>query len=59
VRDGDYVTACTQTCTGGAIRFGDLDDPDSDVYRLSRDKRAYQLLAELGTKPRVYYLREG
>lgn len=59
VRDGDYVTACTQTCTGGAIKFGDLDDPNSEVYRLSRDKRSSRLLEEMGTEPRVYYLKEG
>lgn len=58
VRDGDYVTACAQTCTGGAIRFGDLDDPSSEVYRLSRDKRAFRLLEEQGTRPRVTYLKE-
>ncbi len=59
LRDGDYVTACTQTCTGGAIRFGDLDDPQSEVYGLARDKRAFRLLDELGTHPRVIYLKEG
>jgi len=59
VKDGDYVTACAQTCTGAAIKFGDLDDPKSEVYRLSRDKRAFRLLEELGTEPRVYYLKEG
>jgi molybdopterin-containing oxidoreductase family iron-sulfur binding subunit len=58
VRDGDYITACAQTCTGGAIRFGDLDDPSSEVYRLSRDKRAFRLLEEQGTRPRVTYLKE-
>ncbi|MBI2370134.1 MAG: 4Fe-4S dicluster domain-containing protein [Deltaproteobacteria bacterium] len=59
VQDGDYVTACAQTCTGGAIRFGDLDDPKSEVHHLSRDKRAFRLLEELGTHPRVIYLAEG
>ncbi|MBI2554951.1 MAG: 4Fe-4S dicluster domain-containing protein [Candidatus Rokubacteria bacterium] len=59
LRDGDYTTACQQTCTGGAIKFGDLDDRQSEVHRLSRDKRAFRLLEELGTEPRVYYLKEG
>jgi molybdopterin-containing oxidoreductase family iron-sulfur binding subunit len=59
VRDGDYVTACAQTCTGGAIHFGDLDDPSSEVYRLSHDKRAFRLLEDQGNKPRVHYLKEG
>jgi molybdopterin-containing oxidoreductase family iron-sulfur binding subunit len=59
VKDGDYKTACQQTCPGAAIKFGDLDDPKSEVYRLSHDKRAFRLLEELGTAPRVYYLKEG
>jgi len=57
--EGDVVTACTQTCTGGAIYFGDLDDPESDVSRLSRSPRAFRLLEDLGTNPKVYYLKEG
>jgi molybdopterin-containing oxidoreductase family iron-sulfur binding subunit len=59
VKDGDYQTACQQTCTGGAIKFGDLDDSNSEVHRLTRDKRAFRLLEELGTVPRVFYLKEG
>lgn len=59
VRDGDYVTACTQTCPAKAIYFGDLDDPTSEVYKLSRSRRAFRLLEELGTEPRVYYLAGG
>lgn len=59
LRDGDVLTACTQTCTGGAIHFGDLDDPNSQVYKLSHSRRAVRLLEELGTQPKVYYLTEG
>ena len=36
--------------------FGDLNDPDSEVSRLIRDRGAYQLLEERGTDPQVYYL---
>ncbi|MBI4301955.1 MAG: 4Fe-4S dicluster domain-containing protein [Chloroflexi bacterium] len=57
--DGDVVPACVQTCTGRARYFGDLDDPNSQVYQLSRDTRATRLAEELGTKPKVYYLAEG
>jgi Fe-S-cluster-containing dehydrogenase component len=55
---GDYTTACAQSCPSGAIYFGDLDDPASEVARLSRSPRAFVLLEELGTRPKVYYLRE-
>jgi molybdopterin-containing oxidoreductase family iron-sulfur binding subunit len=53
------VPACVQTCPASAMAFGDLEDPNSDVYRLSNDKRAFRLLEHLGTKPQVYFLKEG
>lgn len=56
---GGVLPACAETCPAFAISFGDLDDPASDVYRLSRDRRAARLLEELGTRPKVYYLAEG
>lgn len=55
---GGVVSACSQTCPAFAISFGDLDNPGSDVHRLSRDKRAFRLLEDLGTRPQVYYLSE-
>lgn len=55
---GGVVSACSQTCPAFAISFGDLDNPGSDVHRLARDKRAFRLLEDLGTRPQVYYLSE-
>ncbi|MBX3258230.1 MAG: 4Fe-4S dicluster domain-containing protein [Labilithrix sp.] len=49
-------TACQQTCPSAAIVFGDLRDASSDVARLRSDERAYAVLGELGTEPRVRYL---
>jgi menaquinone reductase, iron-sulfur cluster-binding subunit len=42
-----------------AIVFGDLSDPGGEVSRLARSARAFRLLEELGTKPKVIYLAEG
>jgi len=59
LREGDYVPACVQSCPAKAMFFGDLNDPQTEVSRLSKDPRAFRLLEELGTEPKVYYLSEG
>jgi molybdopterin-containing oxidoreductase family iron-sulfur binding subunit len=59
LREGDYVPACVESCPSGAMYFGDLDDPNSKVAALADSARAFRLLEELGTEPKVYYLREG
>ncbi len=53
----DYVPACMEACPSGAILFGDLDDPTSAVTQAARTTRAYHLLEELGTYPKVTYLK--
>jgi Fe-S-cluster-containing dehydrogenase component len=55
-RTGPVVTACQQTCPTGAIIFGSLTDPSSDVVRLRDDPRCFSALDQLGTVPRVRYL---
>jgi molybdopterin-containing oxidoreductase family iron-sulfur binding subunit len=56
VRDGDIRTACQQACPTDAIVFGDINDPDSQVSRLKAEAHNYELLADLGTRPRTTYL---
>ena len=56
IRDGEIVTACQQVCPAGAIVFGDLNDPRSEVVRRKRQERNYGLLEELNTRPRTSYL---
>lgn len=55
----DYIPACVQACPSGAMYFGDLNDPFSIVSQLSRERRAFRLLEDLGTEPKVIYLSEG
>jgi molybdopterin-containing oxidoreductase family iron-sulfur binding subunit len=59
LREGDYVPACVETCPAEAMVFGDLEDPGSAVSRLTRSPRAFRLLEELGTEPKVTYLSKG
>ena len=57
VKDGEIQPACAQACPSNAIVFGDRGDPQSRVSILSRSDRRFGLLEELGTKPRVVYLK--
>lgn len=59
LREGDYVPACVQGCPAGAMFFGDLDDPRNAVSLLAESPRAFRLLEELGTHPKVIYLSKG
>ncbi|HKZ44495.1 MAG TPA: 4Fe-4S dicluster domain-containing protein [Anaerolineales bacterium] len=59
ILDGEVKTACMQVCPTNAITFGRLDDPESEVSKLSRNARGFILLEELGTEPAVTYLKGG
>ena len=56
MKPGELQTACQQACPTRAIVFGDLNDPKSEVSEWSADDRRYDLLHELGTRPRTAYL---
>jgi dimethyl sulfoxide reductase iron-sulfur subunit len=47
---------CVVVCPAGARTFGDLDDPDSEVSRLLRERASYVVFPEKGTEPSVHYL---
>jgi molybdopterin-containing oxidoreductase family iron-sulfur binding subunit len=57
LRDGEIVPACVQSCPTRAMSFGDMADPSSKVARLARSDRATRLMDDLGTKPKVVYLK--
>jgi len=58
IREGEYTVSCQDNCAAKAIAFGDLDDPESQVAHWAEDSRAFRLLEELGTLPKVIYLAE-
>ena len=51
--------ACVASCISGALQMGDLDDPDSNVSELLREKRHFRMHEELGNGPNIFYLYDG
>jgi molybdopterin-containing oxidoreductase family iron-sulfur binding subunit len=56
LKDGEIQPACVQACPTGAIVFGDLNDHESRVSRLSHSPRGSKLLEDYGAEPKVTYL---
>ena len=52
----DRQPACVLTCPTHARFFGDYDDPDSEVSKLTRERDGKALMPELGYKPTNMYL---
>ena len=57
--DADATPACAVACPTGARLFGDLNDPQSNVSQVLRQRVSFRLRDDLGTSPRVYYLPPG
>jgi Fe-S-cluster-containing dehydrogenase component len=53
-RVGRYP-ACVEACPTGARKFGNLNDPNSEVRKILETKRVYVFKEEMGTYPRFYY----
>ena len=56
IRTGEVVTACQQACPTGAIQFGELHEVGTRFSELRRDPRRFDVLHDLGTRPRTQYL---
>jgi phenylacetyl-CoA:acceptor oxidoreductase subunit 1 len=54
--DPRATPACVNACLAGALSFGDLDDPDSNVSKLLKQNQSFRMHEELGTGPNIHYL---
>ncbi len=49
------MPACLEVCPTGSRKFGDVNDPDSEVAYILRHKRVFVLKEDVGTMPRFFY----
>jgi molybdopterin-containing oxidoreductase family iron-sulfur binding subunit len=59
MKDGEARTACQQACPSDAITFGNVNDKDSNIYKLRRQEHAermFYVLEHIHTLPNVIYL---
>lgn len=54
--DAGDLPACAKTCIGGARIFGDINDPDSEIFRLISTNPVQVIKPEKGTSPMVFYI---
>lgn len=57
-KDPEATPACVNSCIAGALAFGDIEDPESNVSRLLARHRHFRMHEELGTGPGFYYIWE-
>jgi molybdopterin-containing oxidoreductase family iron-sulfur binding subunit len=53
------LPACVEVASkikAGALTFGDLEDPDSEIRAVLREHYTIRRKPELGTGPNVYYI---
>jgi Fe-S-cluster-containing dehydrogenase component len=53
------MPACVEAAPKGALLFGDLEDPNSEVRKIVSNKLTIRRKPDLGTGPAVYYLIGG
>ena len=56
--DADRQPACVEACNdsgGGAMLFGDLNDPDSEISKRVAKYASWQIRADLGLDPGIRY----
>lgn len=56
IKGTDVKTACQEACATGAIKFGDMNDKNSEFYKYRAHNLGYYVLEELNVRPNVTYI---
>ena len=48
--------ACVETCPASALDYGDIEDTESHLHEMLRQRNHFRPREELGTDPGLYYL---
>ncbi len=56
VREGHGPPVCATNCPGGAMVFGNLNDPNTEIARILALESSVVLKPETGNGPMVYYI---
>jgi tetrathionate reductase subunit B len=54
--DAGLAPACVEACPVGAMLFGDMHDPASEIARLVATHPIQVVKPEMATKPHVFYI---
>ncbi len=54
--DAGLQPACVATCLGGVRIFGDINDPNSEIYKTMADNPTHVLKPHEDTGPNTYYI---
>ncbi|MEE9390183.1 MAG: 4Fe-4S dicluster domain-containing protein [Candidatus Aminicenantaceae bacterium] len=54
--DAGLEPACVLVCPTGAIIFGDLNDPRSDISKAMAKNAVQVIKPEMGTSPQTFYI---
>lgn len=54
--DQEATPHCVLTCSGGALHFGDLDDPQSEVSKMLKKNKVLDISSQKENCPSVYYV---
>lgn len=56
LKGSDVKTACQEACGTSAIKFGDINDSNSEFYKYRNHQLGYYILDYVNTRPNVTYI---